>query len=93
MIHHSSGKRGLIRRIFSMVIALLLVCSVSIPAFAVSEEPGVGSDGGGETVPTVTYNFYVEGELYHSQTVKDKETLLELNAEEAVFGIRTEDAG
>ena len=77
MIHHSSGKRGLIRRIFSMVIALLLVCSVSIPAFAVSEEPGVGSDGGGETVPTVTYNFYVEGELYHSQTVKDKETLLE----------------
>lgn len=80
MIHHSSGKRGLIRRIFSMVIALLLVCSVSIPAFAVSEEPGMGSDGGGETVPTVTYNFYVEGELYHSQTVKDKETLLEPTA-------------
>ena len=32
-------------------------------------------------------------QVYGFACVADKETLLELNAEEAVFGIRTEDAG
>lgn len=34
--HHSSGKRGLWKRIFSMCIALVLICGVTVPASSVS---------------------------------------------------------
>ena len=38
--HYSSGKCRLLKRIFSICIALLMVCSVSVPVFAAS----VGND-------------------------------------------------
>lgn len=77
MIHHSSGKCRLLRKIFSMCLALIMICSVCVPAFAVSKDSGTEGDMAGQPVPEVTYNFYVEGELYESQTVKDGDTLTE----------------
>ena len=143
--HHSSGKRRLWKRIFSMCIALILICGMTVPASSVSassitdgvSEEAVTPDGktalnetasgetetvsgttemeasesktddsatqpdkttpegtdgsetdnsetndsetndSGETVPTatVTYTFYVDGEVYNTQTLKDGETL------------------
>lgn len=143
--HHSSGKRRLWKRIFSMCIALILICGMTVPASSVSassitdsvseeavtpagktalnetasgetetvsgttemeasesktddsatqpdETTPEGTDGSetdnsetndsetndsGETVPTatVTYTFYVDGEVYNTQTLKDGETL------------------
>lgn len=138
--HHSSGKRRLWKRIFSMCIALILICGMTVPASSVSassitdgvseeavtpdgktalnetasgetetvsgttemeasesktddsatqpdETTPEGTDGSetdnsetndsGETVPTatVTYTFYVDGEAYNTQTLKDGETL------------------
>ena len=72
ILHHSSGKTRLLKRIFSMCIALLMVCTFSNPAFATDQaitETAVP--------PEITYNFYSGGELYGSQTVKDGETLTE----------------
>ena len=34
--HHSSGKRRLWKRIFSMCIALILICGMTVPASSVS---------------------------------------------------------
>lgn len=143
--HHSSGKRRLWKRIFSMCIALILICGMTVPASSVSassitdgvseevettdgktalnetasgetetvsgttemeasesktddsatqpdETTPEGTDGSetdnsetndsetndsGETAPTatVTYTFYVDGEVYNTQTLKDGETL------------------
>jgi uncharacterized repeat protein (TIGR02543 family) len=75
--HHSSGKGRLGKRFFSVFIALIMICSFSIQAFAVSEGDDTGGDGSGLPEPAATYNFYSEGELYYSQTVKDGETLSE----------------
>ena len=143
--HHSSGKRRLWKRIFSMCIALILICGMTVPASSVSassitdgvseevettdgktalnetasgetetvsgttemeasesktddsatqpdETTPEGTDGSetdnsetndsetndsGRTAPTatVTYTFYVDGEVYNTQTLKDGETL------------------
>lgn len=83
--HYSSGKCRLLKRIFSICIALLMVCSVSVPVFAAS----VGNDTDdmdGNTVqqpaPAITYNFYAEGELYDSQIIQDGDALSEPAAPE-----------
>ena len=72
ILHHSSGKTRLLKRIFSMCIAFFMVCTFSNPAFATDQAIT-------ETAapPEITYNFYSDGELYSSQTVKDGETLTE----------------
>lgn len=75
ILHHSSGKSRLLKRIFSMCIALLMVCTFSSPAFA-TDQAIIETDA----PPGITYNFYSGGELYSSQTVKDEETLTEPTA-------------
>ena len=74
---HSSGKRGRYKRYLSMLIAFIMVCSVFLPAFA--ENAGGKTDGeaSGKTVAVATYEFYADGSLHDSQTVKDGETLKE----------------
>ena len=71
--HHSSGKRGLWKRIFSMCIALVLICGVTVPASVSASGSADGADG--VPAPETTYNFYLDGKEYASQTVKDGETL------------------
>ena len=73
--HHSSGKRGLWKRIFSMCIALVLICGVTVPASVSASGSADGADG--VPAPETTYNFYLDGKEYASQTVKDGETLSE----------------
>ena len=73
--HHSSGKRGLWKRIFSMCIALVLICGVTVPASVSASGSADGADG--VPAPETTYNFYLDGKEYTSQTVKDGETLSE----------------
>lgn len=58
--HHSSGKHRLLKRIFSMCIALIMICGIAVPSFAVSANDDVGSTAAGASEPAVTYNFYVE---------------------------------
>lgn len=74
---HSSGKRGRYKRYLSMLIAFIMVCSVFLPAFA--ENAGGKADGeaSGKAVAVTTYEFYADGSLHDSQTVKDGETLKE----------------
>ena len=74
---HSSGKRGRYKRYLSMLIAFIMVCSVFLPAFA--ENAGGKTDGeaSGKAVAVATYEFYADGSLHDSQTVKDGETLKE----------------
>lgn len=74
---HSSGKRGRYKRYLSMLIAFIMVCSVFLPAFA--ENAGGKADGeaSGKAVAVATYEFYADGSLHDSQTVKDGETLKE----------------
>ena len=74
---HSSGKRRRYKRYLSMFIAFVMVCSVFIPAFAKSTGNGTDGDEAAKTPVAVTYEFYSDGELYDSQTVKDGETLKE----------------
>lgn len=74
---HSSGKRRRYKRYLSMFIAFVMVCSVFIPAFAKSTGNGTDGDEAAKTPASVTYEFYSDGELYDSQTVKDGETLKE----------------
>ena len=74
---HSSGKRGRYKRYLSMLIAFIMVCTVFLPAFA--ENAGGKTDGeaSGKAVAAATYEFYADGSLHDSQTVKDGETLKE----------------
>ena len=74
---HSSGKRGRYKRYLSMLIAFIMVCTVFLPAFA--ENAGGKTDGeaSGKAVAVATYEFYADGSLHDSQTVKDGETLKE----------------
>lgn len=74
---HSSGKRRRYKRYLSMFIAFVMVCSVFIPAFAKSAGNGTDGDEAAKTPAAITYEFYSDGELYDSQTVKDGETLKE----------------
>lgn len=74
---HSSGKRGRYKRYFSMILAFIMVCSVFIPAVAKSTGNETEDDTSGKAVSAITYEFYSDGELYDSQTVKDGETLKE----------------
>lgn len=74
---HSSGKRRRYKRYLSMFIAFVMVCSVFIPAFAKSAGNGADGDEAAKMSAAITYEFYSDGELYDSQTVKDGETLKE----------------
>lgn len=74
---HSSGKRRLLlKRIMSICIALIMICGISVQGFA-SNTGAADGDAAGQPAPAVTYNFYVEGELYNTQTLKNGETLTE----------------
>lgn len=74
---HSSGKRRRYKRYLSVFIAFVMVCSVFIPAFAKSAGNGTDGDEATKASAAITYEFYSDGELYDSQTVKDGETLKE----------------
>lgn len=74
---HSSGKRRRYKRYLSVFIAFVMVCSVFIPAFAKSTGNGTDGDEATKASAAITYEFYSDGELYDSQTVKDGETLKE----------------
>lgn len=83
--HYSSGKCRLLKRIFSICIALLMVCSVSVPVFAASVGNDTDDMDGNmvqQPAPAITYNFYAEGELYDSQIIQDGEALSEPAAPE-----------
>lgn len=76
--HHSSGKRRLWKRIFSMCIALILICGMTVPASSVSASNDADDAAG--SAPVAVYEFFVAGSQYDSQTIEDGGTLTEPEA-------------
>ena len=68
--HHSFGKYRLIKKVFALCIAFILICSISIPAFAVGDN-GTENDAAQQPAQAATYILDSEGEADSGQSVED----------------------